>query len=324
MDGQGMKKRRACAGKPAPRPARRKEPDGKPCLGDDYELLDSGGGRKYERFGPYRLIRPSAQAIWRPQKDTSWWDEADASFDRRRGNQWRLKRPLPEEWSITVCGMRFRLSPTDFGHLGIFPEQRDLWGWITSMVEKAHAEERTQPVSVLNLFAYSGGATMAAARAGARVCHVDASKGMVKWARENASLNGLDQAPIQWVVEDVNKFLDREIRRGKHYDAIILDPPTFGHGRRSEIYKIDRELASTLEKCWALMSDDPCFLLLTSHTPSLTPVALANFLRVVSRSFRNSCIEEGEMLLTGSPDVLPVPSGTYARWFPGPCRESGQ
>lgn len=317
-----MKKREAYAGKPVPRLARRKRPDDKPCRGDDYELLDSGSGRKYERFGPYRLVRPCAQAIWRPRKDASRWDEADASFDRTRGNQWRLKRPLPDEWVIMVCGMRFRLSITDFGHLGIFPEQQELWGRISAMVEKAHAGERARSVSVLNLFAYSGGATMAAARAGARVCHVDASKGMVKWARENASLNGLDQAPIQWIVEDVNKFLDREIRRGKHYDAVILDPPTFGHGRRSEIYKIDRELASTLEKCWALMSDNPCFLLLSSHTPSLTPVALANFLRMVSGSCRDFCIEEGEMLLTGSRDVLPVPSGAYAWWFPGSCREN--
>lgn len=318
-----MRKREVSARNAVPRPPRGKEPGGKPCRGEDYELIDSGGGRKYERFGPYRLVRPSAQAIWRPREDASRWDEADASFDRVRGNQWRLKRPLPGEWVITVGGMRFRLSATDFGHLGIFPEQRELWGWVTAMVGKAHTQ-RTRPVSALNLFAYSGGATMAAARAGAQVCHVDASRGMVKWARENASLNNLDHAPIQWIVEDVNKFLDREIRRGKHYDAIILDPPTFGHGRRSEIYKIDRELASTLEKCWSLMSDNPCFLLLSSHTPSLTPVALANFLRVVSRSFRGSCIEQGEMLLTGSPDVLPVPSGTYARWFPGPCRESGR
>ncbi len=324
MDGQRMNKRDVFAKKSVPHKPRGKKPDEKSTRGEGYELIDSGDGRKYERFGPYRIVRPSAQAIWRPQADTSRWGEADASFDRVRGNQWRLKRPLPEEWVITVCGMRFRLSATDFGHLGIFPEQRELWSWITAMIEKAHAEDRARPVSVLNLFAYSGGATMAAARAGARVCHVDASKGMVKWARENASLNGLDQAPIQWIVEDVNKFLDREIRRGKRYDAVILDPPTFGHGRRSEIYKIDRELASTLEKCWSLMSDTPCFLLLSSHTPSLTPVALANFLRVVSRSFRDSCIEEGEMLLTGSPDVLPVPSGTYARWLPGPCRENGR
>ena len=169
---------------------------------------------------------------------------------------------------------------------------------------------------------------MASAQAGARVCHVDASKGMVKWARENASLNGLAGAPIQWIVEDVNKFLDREIRRGKKYDAIILDPPTFGHGRRKEIYKIDDELSSTLEKCSALLSSSPLFLLLSSHTPYCTPIALKNFLKIITQDMKpcsalkygkvsvSPVIEHGEMLLSGADDVLEVPSGTYARWFP--------
>ncbi|MRR14162.1 hypothetical protein EG833_01770, partial [archaeon] len=170
--------------------------------------------------------------------------------------------------------------------------------------------------SVLNLFAYSGGATMAAAGTGARVCHVDASKGMVRWASENAALNDLGQAPIQWIVEDVNRFLDREIRRGKKYDAVILDPPTYGHGRRKEIYRIDDELTSTLEKCSQLLSADPAFVLLSSHTPYCTPIALANFLRIMTRNLGGSVIEHGEMLLTGAEGVLPVPSGTYARWRP--------
>lgn len=282
---------------------------------DDYELIDSGDGRKFERFGDYTLVRPCAQAIWRPQKDSHQWHEADASFDRTEGNRWRVKRELPENWLITVSGIRFKLSTTDFGHLGIFPEQRDLWLWITRMLEKAK-EKHTPQLSVLNLFAYSGGATMASSRAGVRVCHVDASKGMVKWARENAELNGLSQAPIQWIVEDVNRFLDREIRRGKRYDAIILDPPTFGHGRNKEIYKIDDALSLTLEKCWALISDTPVFILLTSHTPYCTPVALTNFLKIIAHDFGDSCIDYGEMLLSGDPDVLPVPSGTFARWFP--------
>jgi len=283
--------------------------------GDDYELLDSGDGRKYERFGEYRLVRPCSQAIWRPRKDPSFWREADASFDRLEGNRWRLNASLPENWQVTVSGMRFRLSTTDFGHLGIFPEQRGLWTWITSMLEKARDKTEGR-VSVLNLFAYSGGSTLAAARAGAQVRHVDASKGMVKWARENAEENGLGSAPIHWIVEDVNRFLDREIRRGRRYDAVILDPPTFGHGRRKEIYKIDEELSSTLEKCRALLSDEPVFILLSSHTPYCTPVALTNFLRSITEDLTGSCIECGEMLLTGAPDVLPVPSGTYARWLP--------
>ncbi len=283
---------------------------------DDYELLDSGDGRKYERFGEYRLVRPCGQAIWRPRKSPSFWMEADASFDRIEGNRWRMNAPLPDNWQVTVSGMRFRLSTTDFGHLGIFPEQRDLWSWITTVLEKAK-DKTGRVISVLNLFAYSGGSTLAAARTGAQVRHVDASKGMVKWARENAEENGLGSAPIHWIVEDVNRFLDREIRRGRRYDAVILDPPTFGHGRRKEVYKIDEELSPTLEKCRALLSDEPVFILLSSHTPYCTPVALTNFLRSVTGGLPDSCIEYGEMLLTGAPDVLPVPSGTYARWLPG-------
>lgn len=284
-------------------------------LSEDYELIDSGDGRKYERFGQVRLVRPCAQAIWRPGKESGQWLEADAYFDRLEGNRWRVERKLPEQWTITVSGIRLKLSATDFGHLGIFPEQRDLWTWIAALVEKA---KRTtgREVSVLNLFAYSGGSTLAAAKAGAQVWHVDASKGMVKWARENAELNGLGKAPIHWIVEDVNRYLDREIRRGKKYDAIILDPPTFGHGPRKEIYKIDEKLSLTVEKCWRLMSDNPLFILLSSHTPSCTPVALANILRYFTREYPESCIEHGEMLLTGLEGVLPVPNGTFARWFP--------
>jgi len=285
-----------------------------PEPGDGYELVDSGDGRKLERFGPYRLVRPCAQAIWRPRKAPSLWDEADASFDRVQGNRWVFRRPLPGEWEVAVAGLRFRLSLTDFGHLGIFPEQRDQWAWIASALEGAKEKLGRAP-AVLNLFAYSGGSTLAAARAGAEVWHVDASKGMVKWARENAALNGLGDAPVHWVVEDVNRYLERELRRKKTYDAIVLDPPTFGHGRRGEVYRIEEELALTLEKCASLLSQTPVFILLTSHTPSCTPVALANFLRSVTGCADRAPIEHGEMLLTGG-DALPVPSGTFARWVP--------
>jgi 23S rRNA (cytosine1962-C5)-methyltransferase len=221
---------------------------------DDYELLDSGGGRKYERFGGYRLVRPCAQAIWRPSLGTDQWAGAHASFDRVHGNRWDMAERLPEKWVITVAGMKFGLSTTDFGHLGIFPEQRELWHWIFRTLSEFEAAGKKRP-SVLNLFAYSGGATMAAALGGARGCHVDASRGMVKWASENALLNDLGKSPIQWIVEDVNRFLDRELRRGRRYDAIILDPPTYGHGRRREVYRIDDELSSTLEKCAKLLSE---------------------------------------------------------------------
>jgi len=279
----------------------------------DYELMDSGCGRKLERFGRYRLVRPCAQAIWSPQKDSSLWDQADASFERKPGKGWQVRTELSKSWKITMDGMRFLLSPTDFGHLGIFPEQSGLWKWINTVLTHANVMGRPQ-VSVLNLFAYSGGATLVAARCGARVCHLDASKGMVKWARENAELNNLTDAPIRWIVDDVNKFLDREIRRQRYYDAMILDPPTYGHGKNEEVYKIEAELPSTLKKCWNLLSEVPLFLILTSHTHSCTPRALQNILVSTKPTTFPSYYESGEMLLEGKTGVLPVPSGTYCRW----------
>jgi 23S rRNA (cytosine1962-C5)-methyltransferase len=281
---------------------------------DDYELIDSGDGRKFERFGRYCLVRPCAQAIWPPQKDASVWDEADAVFSRRSGKGWQASTELPPSWHIIVEGIRFMLSRTDFGHLGIFPEQRKLWRWISRTITDALSKDRAY-VSVLNLFAYSGGATLAAARSGAQICHLDASKGMVRWARENAGLNSLNDAPIRWIVDDVNRFMDREIKRGRLYDAVILDPPTYGHGKNEEIYKIEDELTATVKKCWSLLSGDPLFLLLTSHTPTCTPRALSNILEgTAPKKGVASHVESGEMLLEGKPGVLPVPSGTYCRW----------
>jgi 23S rRNA (cytosine1962-C5)-methyltransferase len=289
---------------------------------DDYELLDSGGGRKLERFGRYTLVRPCAQAIWPVQKGREIWDEADALFERKPGKGWKVRTELPPSWHITVEGIRFMLSRTDFGHLGIFPEQRHLWKWIGQTIMQALASGRKQ-VSVLNLFAYSGGSTLSAARAGAGVCHLDASRGMVRWARENASLNNLQHAPVRWIVDDVNRFLDREIRRKRLYDAVVLDPPTYGHGRNEEVYKIEDELVSTVRKCWSLVSENPLFLLLSSHTPTCTPVALENILNITAPGSGAFSLESGEMLLEGGPGVLPVPSGTYCRWTAAAEASSG-
>lgn len=287
----------------------------KPSHTHDYELLDSGHGRKLERFGRYLLARPCAQAIWAPQKEASLWDSADAVFERRPGKGWQVRTELPESWRITIEGLHFRLSPTDFGHLGIFPEQRSLWRWISRTLTNENMAGREQ-TSVLNLFAYSGGSTLAAARCGASVCHLDASKGMVKWARDNAELNTLTDAPIRWIVDDVNRFLDREIRRQRLYDAVILDPPTYGHGKNEEVYKLEEELIATVEKCWMLLSENPIFVLLTSHTPTCTPRALQNILISTGTGRRTSCHVTGEMLLEGRSGVLPVPNGTYCIWTP--------
>jgi len=269
---------------------------------DGYELIDSGDGRKLERFGRYVLARPCSQALWRPSLPPQEWLRADASFDREDGNRWHGRANLPKEWTIETAGIRFRLGGTDFGHLGIFPEQRAQWKWIR---ENAHPGAK-----VLNLFAYSGGSTLAAALAGAEVCHLDASKGMVEWARANAALNGLSEAPVRWIVDDAHKFMKRELRRGRRYDAIVLDPPTFGRGAGGEMYKIERDLKETLSLVKELLSPKPIFVLFSSHTPGLTPVAAAN---VVSQLFRGAEVESGEMLLEGP--GLHCPSGVYARAF---------
>ena len=299
-------------------------------MNDDYELLDSGDGRKLERFGKYVLARPCSQAMWRPNKSAAEWAKADASFDREDGNNWHGRANLPKEWQIKTAGITFKLGGTDFGHLGIFPEQRAQWKWIretvgvgcrgrcTKDVGNSAVDldlKSTPKVCVLNLFAYSGGSTMAAALGGAEVCHLDASKGMVEWARENARLNGLAERPIRWIVDDAHKFMKREIRRGRKYDAIILDPPTFGRGAGGEMYKIERDLKETLSLVRELLSDRPLFVLFSSHTPGLSQIVAEN---ILSQLFPQARLESGEMLLEPRPSSLishplSCPSGIYCR-----------
>lgn len=275
-----------------------------------YTLLDSGHGRKLERFGDYTLDRPCAQAVWKPTHP-ELWDTADAAFSRKDGLEWRGRSNLPDSWEATVEGVRMKLATTDFGHLGVFPETRDLWHWIRQTIQ-TQSKTRKEPLNFLNLFAYSGGATLAAAQAGAHCCHVDASKGMVSWARENASLNNLKDHPIRWIVDDVNKFLQREARRSRSYDAILLDPPSFGRGKSGELYKIEQALLETLKHVKDVLSNQPAFVYLTSHTPGFTPTVLSNLLHQV---LPNGNLEQGEMLLRGEKNVLSVPSGTWSRWI---------
>lgn len=283
---------------------------------NDYELLDSGNERKLERFGSVILARPSASAVWSPTLPAVSWDQANAWFDRDGGNSWNFRNePLPESWNIAVEDIQFKLSITGFGHLGIFPEQRNSWKWIQDTI-KAAQPNRNERITVLNLFAYSGGSTLAAAKAGAAVCHLDASKGMVTRARENAQINGLEKAPVRWIVEDVTKFLEREDRRNSRYDAIILDPPSFGRGKSGEVYKIERDIIPTLDKCVRLLTPNPLFVLLSCHTPAFTPVVMNNLLQQ-SLQKHGGKIEAGEMLLEGKPGVLPIPSGTFASWYSG-------
>lgn len=278
-----------------------------------YELLDSGAFQKLERFGSVVLSRPCAQAVWQQTLPKAEWQKVTATFFRDGGNQWRGRDKLPETWAIDVDGTKFQLSSTDFGHLGIFPEQRDQWRRIRETCEE-YAKRHGRPARVLNLFAYSGGSTLAAALAGAEVCHVDASKGMVDWARKNAALNGLEEKPVRWIVDDVTKFLERELRRERQYDLLILDPPSYGRGAKGEVFKIENDLPPLLALLGKLMSPQPLGVLLSCHTPELTPISLHHML--LQQFGRNGGkVEHGEMQLRGAANVLPVPSGSFAWWL---------
>lgn len=266
---------------------------------DTYTLLDSGNETKLEQFGPYRMIRPAAPAIWKPALDASEWEKADAAFTREEKYRWVKK--VRKDWLVTISGVCFKLSSTDFGHIGVFPEHQEIWDWAKEQIRTGD--------QVLNLFAYSGGATLACAQAGAKVCHVDASKGMVDWARENAALNNLQEHPIRWIADDVMKFVKREINRNRNYDGIILDPPTFGRGSQGQVFKIERDLPLLLELCRQLK---PRFIALSCHTPQFTPKILSHLL---GSYCKKGNIEEGEMLLKG--DGVSLPNGTFARWTHG-------
>lgn len=274
-----------------------------------YQFLDAGGGRKLERFGEWILERPCAQAVWAPQH-RELWREADASFSRDRGAHWEFRSPrVKNGWMCELGGLSFILKPTDFGHVGIFPEH--LLGW--RLAEESIAAALPRRLSILNLFAYSGGATLACAKAGAEVCHLDASRKMTDWARDNANANHLQDAPVRWIVDDVTKFLNREIRRGRKYDGIILDPPSFGRGTSKELFQIDQCMLELLDLCRQCLSDTPSFALLTCHTPGYTPLVLSH---LAAQSFPEGEIKTGEMILPVAGNALAVPSGAYAFWQP--------
>ncbi len=282
---------------------------------NDYTLIDSGKGNKLEKFGPFLIRRPAAQALWIPTLSEKEWDKAQAVFTREEDKKWSQLRTLPPKWHINVAGITFKIEPTDFGHLGIFPEQKPQWEWITRTILHHH-KKTSSKMKVLNLFAYSGGSTMAAGKAGAEVVHLDASKGMITWARENAALNGLTDAPIRWIIDDVKKFLKKELRRGSKYDAIILDPPSFGRGSKGEIFKIEEDILSLLDMCRQLLSDRPVFVLFSCHSPGFTEIAMKNLMGQMMKGV-DGVIESGEMCLFGEKNVLPLPSGTFARWYCG-------
>jgi 23S rRNA (cytosine1962-C5)-methyltransferase len=266
-----------------------------------YQLIDSGEEMKLEQFGQYKLIRPCPQALWK-KSHLQLWQEADAEFSREKSERWSFARKIPKEWPLAFGGIQCKISPTEFGHLGVFPEHAALWEELRPLVRKGNP-------NILNLFAYSGCATIALAQEGARVCHLDASKGMVDWARENCALNRLEKAPIRWIVDDAIKFLKREVRRETRYDGILLDPPTFGRGSQGEVFKIERDIIPLLDLCRSVLSKEPMFVYFSCHTPGMTPTGIRH---LAYQMFRGAKIETGEMLLE-SPGALPIPSGVFAK-----------
>lgn len=276
----------------------------------DYELLDCSGGERLERWGNVVLIRPDPQVIWNTPKEHPLWHRADARYVRSKegGGHWECRRQLPEAWNINYKDLQFKISPTGFKHTGLFPEQAVNWDM---MREKITGAGRS--IKVLNLFAYTGGATLAAASAGASVCHVDAAKGMVHWARENAELSYLAERPIRWIVDDCAKFVEREIRRGNTYDAIIMDPPSYGRGPGGEVWKLEDQIYDLVKLCTGVLSDEPLFFLLNSYTTGLSASAMAYVLGVNMQKFGGGVsAEEIGLPVTASGMVLPC--GSSAIW----------
>ncbi len=278
----------------------------------DYQLLDAGGGMKMERWGDIVLVRPDPQVIW-PKRGGPTWTGWDGFYHRSEsgGGRWEFRRTLPDSWTIRYGPLTFRIRPTDFKHTGLFPEQAVNWDWCAAKIRAARASGRE--VSVLNLFGYTGGATIACAAAGASVCHVDAAKGMIQWCRENAALSGLADAPIRTIADDCRKFVQREARRGRRYDAIILDPPAFGRGSSGEVWKLEAHLWDLLVECRALLSDTPLFLLLNCYTSGLSPLAIANLLQDLFAKHPGQ-IATGEIGLPIKGDAKVLPCGVVGRW----------
>jgi len=241
---------------------------------NDYEVIDCSDGEKLERWGDFLLVRPDPQVIWNPPRQHRGWKLKNGHYHRssKGGGEWEFF-DLPEQWQITYKELTFNLKPFNFKHTGLFPEQAANWDWFSAKIRAAN-----RPIKVLNLFAYTGGATLAAAKAGAQVTHVDAAKGMVAWAKENAASSGLSNAPIRWLTDDCGKFVEREIRRGNHYDAVIMDPPSYGRGPKGEIWKIEDSIYPFIGRCVKLLSDQPLFFLVNSYTTGLAPAVLSYML----------------------------------------------
>lgn len=276
----------------------------------DYEVLDTSNGEKLERWGNYQLVRPDPQVIWNTKRKLPGWQKPNGHYHRsnKGGGEWEFNS-LPKEWTITYNNLTFHLKPFSFKHTGLFPEQATNWDWFSRLIKESERE-----IKVLNLFAYTGGATISAAAAGAFVTHVDASKGMVTWAKENAVSSGLSDSSIRWLVDDCTKFVQREIRRGNKYDAIIMDPPSYGRGPKGEIWKIEENIYPFIELCSSLLSDNPLFFLINSYTTGLQPAVLSYMLHTVLDPIHKGKIEADEVGLPVSSNGLVLPCGASGRW----------
>lgn len=278
----------------------------------DYELLDCGGGQRLERWGEQILVRPDPQAIWE-KAGSPLWSRANAIYHRSKtgGGSWEI-RSLPEQWTIRYEDLVFNIKPMSFKHTGVFPEQAANWDFIRQQIRDAH-----RPVNVLNLFAYTGGATIAAASAGASVCHVDAARGMVTWARENARSSGLENAPVRYIVDDCKKFIKREINRGRKYDAIIMDPPSYGRGPNGEVWRFEESIGEFVSLCAQVLSDHPLFIIINSYTAGISPSVPAYILGRTVTPLCGGRVEAAELGLLCKETGLLLPCGHASRWIGG-------
>ena len=280
---------------------------------EGYELIDSGEGEKLERFGHTILSRPDPQAIWRKSLGENEWQNANAIFKREgKEGDWNIKEGIPEKWNIDFGGLKFVIKPTAFKHTGLFPEQLPNWDWMRETISK-HKKTSGSSLKILNLFGYTGGATLACAQAGADVVHVDSSKSAINWAKENAVLSGLDEKPIRWILEDARIFVEREIKRENKYDAIIMDPPAFGHGTKNELWKIEDHLLPLTENCLKLLSDNPLFFLINGYSAGYSAIAYENLLLKMKEKYKGE-IEIGELGIEESKLERLLPAGIFARW----------
>ena len=277
----------------------------------DYEILDMANGEKLERWGNITLIRPDPQIIWKEKTFPEKWKNANAKYNRSNtgGGNWNFIKPLPKSWQIKYKDLTFNIKPMGFKHTGIFPEQAVNWDWMMNKIRNSNRE-----IKVLNLFAYTGGASVACLKAGASVCHVDSSKGMCEWAKENVASSGLRERSIRFLVDDVVKFVNREIRRGNKYDGIIMDPPSYGRGANGEVWKFEENIADLVKLCMNVLSDKPLFFLINSYTTGISSQVLENLLRINISKKVGGKFSHGELGLPMTNSKLILPCGIYGRW----------